>query len=217
MKNEILFTGRWLDNTTGLYYYRARWYDAEDGRFVSRDPLQVEGGDINLYRYVKNSTVKNNDPMGLASDCPFCVQLRIAINKLIEEIKFINGLIFKLASIFNKYFSNSEKLEAAIKSGETALIIITMIEAGKIIHKAAKGAISKAKEEMIELGAKVGIKIYAPKISENLSETDFGSGPEAYYNAANYIYNQIINLKNALNRLNEMLKLTSDLYKRCCE
>ena len=70
---------------------------------------------------------------------------------------------------------------------------------------------------MIELGAKVGIKIYAPKISENLSETDFGSGPEAYYNAANYIYNQIINLKNALNRLNEMLKLTSDLYKRCCE
>ena len=50
LKNNILFTARWLDKTTNLYYYRARWYDAEDGRFISKDPIGFNGGDWNLYR-----------------------------------------------------------------------------------------------------------------------------------------------------------------------
>ena len=65
MKNEILFTGRWLDKSTNLYYYRARWYDAEDGRFVSKDPIGFDSGDWNLYRYVGNNSVNKVDEMGL--------------------------------------------------------------------------------------------------------------------------------------------------------
>jgi RHS repeat-associated protein len=34
-----LYTGRLLDTLTGLYYYRARFYDAVLERFVNRDPI----------------------------------------------------------------------------------------------------------------------------------------------------------------------------------
>jgi RHS repeat-associated protein len=34
------FTGKDLDEDTGLYYFNARWYDSEVGRFVEEDPIQ---------------------------------------------------------------------------------------------------------------------------------------------------------------------------------
>jgi RHS repeat-associated protein len=59
------FTGREFDEITGLYYYRARWYDAKIGRFISEDPIGFRGGDINLYGYVKNNPINFKDPSGL--------------------------------------------------------------------------------------------------------------------------------------------------------
>jgi RHS repeat-associated protein len=59
------FTGRPLDTDTGLYDYRARWYDPAVGRFVSEDPSGFAGGDANLYRYAGNSPLVNVDPSGL--------------------------------------------------------------------------------------------------------------------------------------------------------
>lgn len=58
------FTGRERDEATGLYYYRARYYDPDLGRFLSRDPRGLDAGDPNLYRYVRNSPVSLTDPTG---------------------------------------------------------------------------------------------------------------------------------------------------------
>jgi len=63
-----LYTGRRLDAETGLYYYRARYYHAQLGRFISRDPIGYDGGDANLYRYVGNAPTNARDPIGLAVD-----------------------------------------------------------------------------------------------------------------------------------------------------
>lgn len=60
------FTGREFDETTGLYYYRARWYDPQIGRFISEDPIKFKGG-INWFAYVKNNPVNFIDPKGF---CP---------------------------------------------------------------------------------------------------------------------------------------------------
>lgn len=38
------------------------------GRFISRDPLRFEGGDINLYRFVGNNPINNSDAFGLKTD-----------------------------------------------------------------------------------------------------------------------------------------------------
>jgi RHS repeat-associated protein len=59
------FTGREFDSLTGLQYSRARWYDANLGRFISEDPIGFRGGDVNLYGYVRNKSIKYKDPTGL--------------------------------------------------------------------------------------------------------------------------------------------------------
>lgn len=58
------YTGRERDADTGLMYYRARWYDAELGRFISEDPIGLGGG-INQFAYVSNNPPNRTDPSGL--------------------------------------------------------------------------------------------------------------------------------------------------------
>lgn len=64
--NRYSYTGREYESATGLYYYRARWYDAETGRFTPKDPIGFEGGDTNLYAYVADNPLSSIDPSGLA-------------------------------------------------------------------------------------------------------------------------------------------------------
>lgn len=59
------YTGRQLDQESGFYYYRNRYYDSQSGRFLSKDPSGIGGGDVNLYRYIRNSPVSTTDPLGL--------------------------------------------------------------------------------------------------------------------------------------------------------
>ncbi len=61
------FTGREYDPESGLYFYRARYYDPRAGRFLTKDPIGFAGGDVNLYRYVGNNPITFVDPLGL---CP---------------------------------------------------------------------------------------------------------------------------------------------------
>jgi RHS repeat-associated protein len=62
--NPFLYTGREFDDETGLYFYRARYYDPSIGRFISEDPIKFNGG-INFYSYVQNDPVNWVDPEGL--------------------------------------------------------------------------------------------------------------------------------------------------------
>jgi RHS repeat-associated protein len=64
IQNPYTYTGREWDRETGLYYYRARYYDPKAGRFLSEDPIGIAGG-IDLYAYARNNPVKFMDPMGL--------------------------------------------------------------------------------------------------------------------------------------------------------
>jgi RHS repeat-associated protein len=58
------YTNREFDADTGLMYYRARWYDPREGRFLSEDPIGFLGGP-NLYGYVSNDPINLADPLGL--------------------------------------------------------------------------------------------------------------------------------------------------------
>jgi len=62
--NPFQYTGRENDST-GLYYYRARYYSPELQRFISEDPIGRAGGDVNYFAYVGNNPVNLTDPLGL--------------------------------------------------------------------------------------------------------------------------------------------------------
>jgi RHS repeat-associated protein len=45
---RFAYTGREWDSETGQYYYRARYYDAAVGKFISEDPIGFNADDTNL-------------------------------------------------------------------------------------------------------------------------------------------------------------------------
>jgi RHS repeat-associated protein len=67
--NRFQYTAREFDSETGLYFYRARYYDPTSGRFMSEDPIGTSGG-LNLYVYVKNDPNDMIDPNGLQRQKP---------------------------------------------------------------------------------------------------------------------------------------------------
>jgi len=67
--NPFQYTARESDTETGLYYYRARYYDPGVGRFISEDSQEFWVGD-NFYRYVSNRPSVAIDPSGLVTVIP---------------------------------------------------------------------------------------------------------------------------------------------------
>jgi len=66
-EESYLFTGK-EEDTTGLYYYGARYYDPETGRFITQDPLPGKKAipqSLNRYTYCINNPMKFIDPAGL--------------------------------------------------------------------------------------------------------------------------------------------------------
>ncbi|WP_146577689.1 phospholipase effector Tle1 domain-containing protein [Neorhodopirellula pilleata] len=57
--------GREWDESTDLYFHRARYLDPATGAFISQDPIGFAAGDANLYRMVGNSPTNATDPSGL--------------------------------------------------------------------------------------------------------------------------------------------------------
>jgi len=61
------FTGKELDDSTGLYDYGARMYEAALGRFISADtidPNPINPQSLNRYSYCFNNPLKYTDPTG---------------------------------------------------------------------------------------------------------------------------------------------------------
>jgi RHS repeat-associated protein len=59
------YTGREFDPETGLYSYRARYYDPTAGRLLSEDPIRFFSGSADFYGYVDDDPVNLVDPFGL--------------------------------------------------------------------------------------------------------------------------------------------------------
>jgi RHS repeat-associated protein len=97
-EDRFLYTGKELD-TTDLYYYGARYYDAQFGRFITRDPLKgkLESPQtLNRYTYCLNNPQKYIDPQGM--DCEFVIlpdgtisyEVADILNRLREALKTVD-------------------------------------------------------------------------------------------------------------------------------
>jgi RHS repeat-associated protein len=66
--NSLRWKGLSYDAETGLYYMRARYYDPKMRRFISEDPIGLDGG-INEYVFVGGDPVNRSDPSGMIPQC----------------------------------------------------------------------------------------------------------------------------------------------------
>ena len=81
---------------TGLVHFRMRWYDPENGRWLSKDPIGLCGGS-NLYVVCKNDLIANTDRYGLYPDARSYVETKegkcLDGNKIVSDIrKFYDGI-----------------------------------------------------------------------------------------------------------------------------
>jgi len=66
--NSFRYVGRqnyYTDSETALKLLGVRYYSSGIGRFIAQDPIGLAGGDLNLYRYVKDRPTIGTDPRGL--------------------------------------------------------------------------------------------------------------------------------------------------------
>jgi RHS repeat-associated protein len=97
-ENPYRWCGTWgyyWDSESQLFLLGMRWYDSETGRFVSRDPIEFDGGDVNLNRYVWNCPIRIVDPRGFQGG-----QLDQLREEVITCIKnYASGAIVRTAQV----------------------------------------------------------------------------------------------------------------------
>jgi RHS repeat-associated protein len=64
--NPFRFPGQYYDQETGLHYNYFRYYNPQTGRYITPDPIGLEGG-INLFVYVAGNPVNLHDYFGLVT------------------------------------------------------------------------------------------------------------------------------------------------------
>jgi len=79
VENPFRFPGQYYDQETGLHYNYFRYYNPQTGRYITPDPIGLEGG-INLWPYTANNPVNWIDPSGLLNPTKAIAALANAAN-----------------------------------------------------------------------------------------------------------------------------------------
>nr|WP_269318612.1 MULTISPECIES: RHS repeat-associated core domain-containing protein [unclassified Halomonas] len=125
----IRFQGQWHDEESGLYYNSHRYYDPQQGRYISQDPIGLNGG-TNLYGYVTNP-ISMVDPLGLSggpyglgggpysqsnrisrsveqAEDAFSTRLTILKESITKAANYMNGLVRGSLSFGRNYLDMRE-------------------------------------------------------------------------------------------------------------
>jgi RHS repeat-associated protein len=121
------YAGGLYDPDTGLVRFGARDYDADAGRWMSKDPIGFDGGD-NWYDYVDNDPINKIDPTGLIG----CAALKNTINH-VETI--IHSALSSMSSI--KFGDNSLLITAAIGEAAEAITAVGFLGYDMLAENAA--------------------------------------------------------------------------------
>lgn len=127
------FTGKDWDADIGLYYFNARWYDPEIGRFFSQDSAE---DDPTLYVYGFNNPMKFVDPSGLIAESLLdYVDIKGGMLNIAAQTIPGLGMVLQGTSLFKNLICNnsivglsSEEIENKLMEtyGEASVDIVKM-------------------------------------------------------------------------------------------
>ena len=107
--NSIYYSGRTYDNEISKYYYRARHYDASEGRFMQHDPLKYVDG-YNLYAFVFNNPVNMIDFTGLNA--------LYLVGRNRENPFFFRNMVDEQAEWYEAFYPDREAYVVEVRSVE---------------------------------------------------------------------------------------------------
>ncbi len=109
---EDEFTGKEYDEDIGIYYYNARFYDPEIGRFITEDNM-ADPLNPNEYVYVANNPVNSIDPTGhfTIGGLDKVMSGLSKVGKYMNLLGAIDPKLAKVASAFNSFVNTLSGLE----------------------------------------------------------------------------------------------------------
>ena len=145
-KNEVCYTGGIYDQSTGLYYLNARYYNPEDGRFMTEDTYRgdtTKSETGHLYVYCANNPVNYVDPSGhIAVKIANAVAGAIVGTVVDTSLKAFIYYIAKKGSLKGFKVSPSETFYSAMSGLVDGVLISTRLKRNaQVIAGSIKAAI----------------------------------------------------------------------------
>ena len=156
------FTGKELEEGTGLHYFEARWYDAATGKFTSIDPMQLTNvqdiiGDpqaLNAYAYSRNNPLKYVDPDGRE------FKLKAAVTSFVQTGKaganvvsaVVTGTIATVVAPASTIVPAGEIVPAALTIGTLASIDDALVDSTNALNNAVNAFQGEEPETIMEQG-----------------------------------------------------------------
>jgi RHS repeat-associated protein len=138
--SRFRYTGQQYLGALGLYYYKARFYSPQLGRFLQTDPIGY-ADDNNLYAYVGNGSVNATDPTGL-----FVMQVGAGI------VGGVGGVLFQAgADLLSGKVSSFGNYAGALVGGAAGGV--AAVSCGPACAGAIAGAASSATQQFIDRGS----------------------------------------------------------------
>ena len=92
-ENKFRFSSEYMDDELGLVYYNYRHLNPLDGRWISRDPIEEEGG-WNLFAFVGNKIFNQSDILGLICTIEYSIKLHTILIRKVDK----DGNILRLTT-----------------------------------------------------------------------------------------------------------------------
>ena len=190
LKQLVRFQGQWLDEETGLYYNRYRYYDPKQGRYITQDPIGLAGG-LNSYAYVGGNPINFIDPKGLETTVTVWQPVGWGLSSFGHVSTNINGTTYSYGPNGMSVLPTSDYLSMNdFRSGVGANLNLTpeqeaRLQACMSSSRSSYNAVSNncgtpIQDCLKELGHDLGWNVFPASVGNSLLDSGLVTGFEFY-------------------------------------